>query len=274
MHGLMQDYKLVVPTIIDHAALNHADQVVVTRGVEDGAIRRITYEAVNRNARLCSSGLQELGMKKGDRIATMAWNTDHHLEAWYGIMGIGAVCHTVNPRLFPEQIIYIINHAEDRVVFTDTTFLPIFEKLIDQLPTVEHFIVLTDKDHLPETSLKNVHSYVEWRDQQKDGFSWVDVDENDACGLCYTSGTTGNPKGVLYSHRSNILHGLIAGTKDTIGFSAADTILPVVPMFHANAWGITFGAPMAGSKMVFPGMQMDGASIHELLETEQCTHAA
>jgi fatty-acyl-CoA synthase len=214
------------------------------------------------------------GIVLGDRVATIAWNTARHLEAWYGIMGIGAICHTVNPRLFPEQIAWIINHAQDRIVMTDLTFIPILEKIADRLPSVQRFIVLTDAAHMPQTTLKGAVAYEEWLAQGDGDFTWKTFDENTAAAMCYTSGTTGDPKGVVYSHRSNVLHSLIVNSKDALGTSASDTMLPVVPLFHANSWGIAFSAPSTGTKLVMPGPKMDGASIYELMQTEKVSHTA
>lgn len=273
MLGLMQDWKLVVPTIIDHAARWHGDQKVVTRSVE-GPMRETTYAQIADRSRQVAKALIAKGVAKGDRIATMAWNTDRHLEAWYGIMGIGAICHTLNPRLFPEQVAYIVNHAQDKLIMTDTTFLPLFEALGDKLPSVEGYIVLTDQAHMPETKLANAVSYEEWIGGVDTDFQWADVDENDACGLCYTSGTTGHPKGVLYSHRSNVLHAMTATSADALACRANDSILPVVPMFHANAWGLSFSGPMVGAQLVMPGPRLDGASVHELVETYKVTQSA
>jgi fatty-acyl-CoA synthase len=189
-------------------------------------------------------------------------------------MGIGAICHTVNPRLFPDQIAWILNHAQDRVVMVDITFVPVLEKVADKLPSVERYIVLTDKAHMPQTSLKNAIAYEEWIAGADGDFAWADFDENTAAAMCYTSGTTGDPKGVLYSHRSNVLHALIANSKDALGTSASDTMLPVVPLFHANSWGIAFSAPSMGTKLVMPGPKLDGASVYELMDTEKVTHTA
>lgn len=274
MLGLMQNRQLLVQHILDHAAANHGERELVTRGIEDGAIRRYTLRDLHGRAKQVANGLEGLGVKLGDRIATLAWNTDRHMEVWYGIMGLGAICHTVNPRLFPEQIAYIVNHAEDRVIFTDITFLPLLEALDGKLPTLEHIIVLTDKANMPETKLANVLCYEDWLAGASAEFVWKDFDENTAAAMCYTSGTTGNPKGVLYSHRSNVLHTLVANNTDLMGLRSADNVLPVVPMFHANAWGLAFAAPAAGSKLVMPGMQMDGASIYELLDTEKVSFTA
>ncbi len=273
MKGLMQDWPLVVPTIIDHARDAHGAREIVTRGIE-GPIRRYTIADLHSRARRAAKGLTALGVKLGDRVATLAWNTDRHLEMWYGVMGIGAICHTVNPRLFPEQIAYIINHAEDDYIFTDTTFLPILEAIQDQLTTIKKFFVLTDAQNMPDAKLRNVVCYEDWIGQYDDDFQWADFDESTAAGLCYTSGTTGNPKGVLYSHRSNVIHTLLANSASAFGLTSLDSVLPVVPMFHANAWGLTFAVPSSGAKLVLPGMKMDGESLYELLEGEQVTVTA
>src|ERR1700756_2266745 len=246
---------------------------VVARSVE-GPIRRTNYAEIRDRAVRVSQRLDRDGIKLGGRVATIAWNTWRHLEAWYGIMGIGAICHTVNPRLFPDQIAWIINHAEDRVVMVDLTFVPMLEKIADKLPSVERYIVLTDKAHMPETTLKNAVAYEDWIAQADGDFAWQDFDENTAAAMCYTSGTTGDPKGVLYSHRSNVLHALLANNIDALGASASDTMLPVVPLFHANSWGIAFSAPSMGTKLVMRGMKLDGASVFELLDTEKVTHTA
>src|SRR6201994_1629958 len=273
MLGLMQDWPLLCHRIIEHAATYHGTQEIVTRSVE-GPIVRTNYAEINKRALKVSQMLQRDGIKLGDRVAPIAWNTARHLECWYGIMGIGAISHTVNPRLFPDQISWIVNHASDKVMLTDLTFVPILEKLADKLPTVERFIVLTDKEHMPQTALKNAVAYEEWLKQADGDFAWQDFDENTAAAMCYTSGTTGDPKGVLYSHRSNVLHALIANSKDALGTSASDVMLPVVPLFHANSWGIAFSAPMTGTKLVMPGPKLDGASVYELMDTEKITHTA
>ena len=273
MHGLMQDWPLLVHTILDHAALNHAEREMVTRSVE-GPIRRCTMSDLRTRSLRVAKALQQEGVRLGDRVATMAWNTDRHVETWYGIMGLGAICHTLNPRLFAEQLVYIINHAEDRLLFVDLTFLPVIQAIRDQLPTVEKVIVLTDEAHLPNDLPPDIHAYESWLELADDDFAWVRFDENTAAALCYTSGTTGNPKGVLYSHRSNVLHGLMANQSDVFALSSSDAILPIVPMFHANAWAITYAAPMAGAGLVMPGPGMDGASIWELLESEKVTCSA
>lgn len=273
MQGLMQDWPLRVTTIIDHAARFHGDREIVTRSIE-GPITRTTYGQVHLRARKVAQALTRLGIKEGDIVATMAWNTARHLEAWYGIMGMGAVCHTLNPRLFAEQLIYIINHAEDKVIFLDLTFVPILEGIADKLPNVKNYVIMTDRAHMPETKLPNALCFEEIVEAEDGDFKWAEVDENAACGLCYTSGTTGNPKGVLYSHRSNVIHSMAANMGDALGMKCADAILPVVPMFHANAWGIAFAAPAVGAKIVMPGAQMDGQSIYELLDQEGVTVTA
>ncbi|WP_292073101.1 long-chain-fatty-acid--CoA ligase [Brevundimonas sp. UBA7534] len=273
MLGLMQDWPLTVDKIIDHAKNWHGDREVVTRSVE-GPIVRTTYGQIHERAKRVSNALKAWGVKPGDRVATLAWNTDKHIETWYGIMGIGAVCHTLNPRLFPEQLVYIINHAEDRVIFTDLTFVPLLEAILPHIPKVERVIVMTDAAHMPQTKLPKAEAYEEVIAGQSADCVWGDFDEQTACGLCYTSGTTGNPKGVLYSHRSNFIHTLLGLQSTVLGATPSEVILPVVPMFHANAWGIAFGGPAAGAKLVMPGAKMDGASIYELLETEKVTFSA
>lgn len=273
MKGLMQDWPLSVTTIIDHAARFHGEREVVTRTVE-GPFHTTNYKEIHLRARKVAQALEKIGAKQGDIIATMAWNTHRHLEAWYGIMGMGAVCHTLNPRLFAEQLVYIANHAEDQFILVDLTFVPVLEAVADQLKTVKGFIIMTDRAHMPETTLKNAHCYEEIVEAETGDYTWAEIDENDACGLCYTSGTTGNPKGVLYSHRSNVLHALIGGSADVMGLRSVDVVLPVVPMFHANAWALAFSAPMAGAKLVMPGSKMDGESIYELLDNEKITTTA
>ena len=273
MLGLMQDWPLTVDKILDHAKNWHPNREVVTRSVE-GPIERITYSDIYGRAKRVSNALKAWGIVPGDRVATLAWNTSDHIEAWYGIMGIGAVCHTLNPRLFPEQLIYIVNHAADRIIFTDLTFLPLLEAILPHCPSVEKVVVLTDRDHMPQTKIAGIEAYESILEQSSEDVVWGGFDEQTACGLCYTSGTTGNPKGVMYSHRSNFLHTLMGLQATMLGATPNDVILPVVPMFHANAWGIAFSAPAAGTKLVMPGAKMDGASIYELLETEGVTFSA
>jgi fatty-acyl-CoA synthase len=273
MRGLMQDWPMLCHKIIDHAAMVHGEREVVTRSVE-GPIHRTNYAEIRARSLKVAQRLDREGIKLGDRVATIAWNTWRHLEAWYGIMGIGAICHTVNPRLFPEQIAWIINHAEDRIVMTDLTFVPILEKIADKVPSVERYVVFTDKAHMPQTTLKNAVAYEDWIAEVDGNFKWKSFDENTAAAMCYTSGTTGDPKGVLYSHRSNVLHSMMANNGDALGATSKDTMLPVVPLFHANSWGIAFSAPAMGTKLVMPGAKLDGASVYELLSTEKVTFTA
>ncbi len=273
MLGLMQDWPLVISKIIDYAACQHGSREVVTRSVE-GPVTRSDYASVRRRALRVAQRLVREGIAPGDRIATLAWNTARHLEAWYGITGAGAIYHTVNPRLFAEQIAWIIDHAQDRLVLVDLSFVPLLEALADKLPTVERYIVLTDSAHMPETKLRNAIAYEDWIGEVDGDFRWLDVDERAAAGLCYTSGTTGHPKGVLYSHRSNVLHSMALAAPDALGLASRSCILPVVPLFHANSWSIAFSAPMTGAKLVMPGARLDGASVFELLESEQVTCTA
>ena len=273
MLGLMQDYPLLTHSVLEHAAVNHGEREQVTRSVE-GPIRRTTLAEIRTRSLKVAKALETEGVRLGDRIATMAWNTERHVEAWFGIMGKGAICHTLNPRLFADQLDYIVNHAQDDIMFVDLTFIPIVEALKDRFATVRKYIVLTDSDHMPATSLPNAVAYEDWIGAVDDDFEWGSFDENTAAALCYTSGTTGKPKGVLYSHRSNVLHGLMVNQPDVFGLTSEDVIMAIVPMFHANAWALTYAAPMAGAKLVMPGPGMDGKSIYELLENEKVTATA
>ena len=275
MKGLMQDWPLLVHTILDHAATWHGGREIVSRTVE-GPIHRYSYRDLDQRARrLASAAARELGCGEGQVIATMAWNGYRHLECWYGLMSLGCVVHTLNPRLFADQLAYIINHAEDRWIFLDLSFVPLLEALQDRLPNVKGFVVMTDEAHMPAaTSLSNALCYETLIATGDPSFAWPRLDENTACGLCYTSGTTGNPKGVVYSHRSNVLHALTTCGGDTLALSSRDAIMPVVPMFHANAWSFAFSGPMAGAKLVMPGARLDGASLHELIETDKVTLSA
>ena len=273
MLGLMQDWPLLIHKVIDHAASQFGNQEIVSRLVE-GPIHRETYQTLRQRSLQLAKTLSNDGIKRGDRIATLAWNTHRHLELWYGITGLGAIYHTVNPRLFDDQIVYIINHAEDRLLFLDLTFVPLVERIAPRLTSIERFILLTDAAHMPATSLKQVQSYEDYLAQSDADFVWADFDENTAAGLCYTSGTTGHPKGVLYSHRSNVLHAMAHVAPDFFNISSHDTVMPVVPLFHANSWSLGFSAPMAGARMVMPGAKLDGPSLHELLETERVTMTA
>ena len=273
MLGLMQDWPLTVDKILDHAKNWHGHREVVTRSVE-GPIVRATYAEIHARAKRVSSVLQGWDIQVGDRIATLAWNSGRHMEVWYGIMGVGAVCHTLNPRLFPEQLIYIINHAGDRVIFVDLTFVPLLQAILPHCPTVERVVVMTDDAHMPDAKLPGMECYETLLAGASEDIEWGGFDEQTACGLCYTSGTTGNPKGVLYSHRSNFIHTLLGMQSTVLGPSPKEVILPVVPMFHANAWGIAFAGPASGAKLVMPGARMDGAAIYELIESEGVTFSA
>ena len=273
MLGRMQDWPLLMHKVIDFAALQFPEQQVASRTVE-GPMHYTNYRAVRQRALKVAKRLDREGIKLGDRVATLAWNGYRHLEAWYGIVGAGAVYHTVNPRLFPEQIAWIINNAEDRIALVDLTFVPLMEALADRLPTVERYVVLTDGAHMPATKLKNAIAYEDWIDEVDSDYAWKEFDERTAAGLCYTSGTTGHPKGVLYSHRSNLLHSTMASTSACLTVTADDSVLPVVPMFHANSWGLALSCPMRGARIVMPGPRLDGASVFDLLETEKVTMTA
>jgi 3-(methylthio)propionyl---CoA ligase len=268
MLGLMQDRPLLIQQIIEHAAANHGDTEIVSRALE-GGIHRYTYREAQVRAKKMAETLIGLGIRQGDRIGTLAWNGYRHFELYYGISGMGAVCHTINPRLFPEQIVYIVNHAEDQLLFVDLNLLPAVEKLMPQLRTVRHVVAMTDRAHLPkDCKIPNLLVYEELLQDKPGTYEWPEFDERTASSLCYTSGTTGNPKGVLYHHRSTILHAYGSALPDTLGLSARSVVLPVVPMFHVNAWGLPYSAPLVGAKLVFPGPALDGASLYELFEKE------
>lgn len=271
MRGLMMDVPLLITSIMQFAERQHGSREIVSV-TADQPLHRYTYAEAFRRARRLANALNSLGIRSGDRVATLAWNDFRHFETYYTVSCAGGVCHTINPRLFVEQIVYIINHAEDRWIFTDLAFVPLLEKIQEQLISVEGFVVLTDEAHMPESSLANLYCYETLLAKESDRFEWPDLDENTASALCYTSGTTGNPKGVLYSHRSTVLHTFSACLPDVFGLSARDTVLPVVPMFHANAWGAPYAAPMVGAKLVFPGPKMaDGEVLHALMEGESVT---
>lgn len=267
LHGQMMDAPLLISSLLDHAEGVHPNTEIVSRRCE-GDIHRYTMKDAAVRARKVANLLKKLEVKQGDRVATLAWNGYRHFEMYFGISGYGAVMHTINPRLFPEQLIYIINHAEDRWIFVDLTFVPLLEKIQEHL-NVEGFVVLCDADKMPSTSLKNAHCYETLLDQESSEFEWPQFDERSAASMCYTSGTTGNPKGVLYSHRSTVLHALASISKETLGISSTSCFLPVVPMFHVNAWGTPYAAAITGAKQVFPGAGMDGASIWELIDSEK-----
>src|SRR5260370_40469466 len=270
MLGRMQEWPLLMHKIIDYAAIQHPAREVASRTVE-GPMNRTNYREIRDRALKVAKRLDRDGIRLGDRVATLAWNGFRHLEAWYGIAGLGAVYHTVNPRLFPDQIAWIINHAEDRVVLTDLTFVPLLEAIADPLPTVDRFVVLPDAAHMPATKLENAIGDVDWLGAVDSDFLWNEFEEGTAAGLCYTSGTTGNPKGVLYSHRSNILHSMMASGPESLTMTAYDSVRPVVPMFHANSWGLALACPLRGARMVMPCARLDGASVYDILETEKGT---
>ena len=271
MQGLMQDWPLTVDRVITHAARVHGAREVVARRA-DGTIARTDYARVYDRARRVSAALLRLGIAPGDRVATLAWNSERHLECWYGATGIGAVLHTLNPRLHPDQLAWIANDAGSRVLVLDTPFVPLVESLADRLP-FEHYVVIADRGAMPATGL-DAHCYEDWIAPEPGEVAWGAFPETTACGLCYTSGTTGNPKGVLYSHRTNVLHAMLVMARGALNIGPDDVVLPIVPMFHANAWGLVFAAPAAGAKLVMPGGQLDGASVYELLDRERVTFAA
>jgi fatty-acyl-CoA synthase len=273
MLGLMQDWPLLIHHIIDHAAAVHGPRRILSRSVE-GTMHTIDYRGLRGRALKVAQRLERDGIGLGDRVATLAWNTWRHVEAWYGIAGLGAVYHTVNPRLFPDQIAWIVNHAADRVMLADLSFVPLLESLAARLPTIERYVILTDSAHMPTTTLKNAVAYEDWIAEVDGDFAWRAFDENTAAGMCYTSGTTGNPKGVLYSHRSNVLHAMSAMSPNVLDISARDVVMPVVPLFHANCWSIAFSAPMAGATLVLPGPKLDGASVHAMLNDHEVTMTA
>jgi 3-(methylthio)propionyl---CoA ligase len=274
MLGLMQDRPLLISQIIDFAGRYYPDVEIVTRTVE-GPIHRYCYRDALKRSKQVAEALQGLGIKLGDRVGTIAWNTHRHFELYFGISGIGAVLHTINPRLAPDHVAYIANHAEDQAIFVDLNLVPVVEGVWDKLKTVKHVVVMTDRAHMPASSkIPNLLCYEELIADKPGTLTWPTFDENTASSLCYTSGTTGNPKGVLYSHRSTLLHSLMMCSGPVLALNPETSILPVVPMFHANAWGLIYAGPMCGTKFVFPGFKLDGASIYELLDKEQVTMSA
>ncbi len=274
MRGLMMDMPLLISDLLRHAARHHGGGEIVSKTVEEGAVHRYTYRDAHARSRRLANALKRLGVARHDRVATLAWNGFRHFEVYYAAAGSGAVIHTINPRLFPDQIAYIANHAEDKVVFFDVTFAPLLEKLAPQLKSVRHFVAMTDGKHLPKGNIPNLLCYDELVEREADDFEWPSFDERTAACLCYTSGTTGNPKGALYSHRSTILHAYAAALPDALNLSARDVVLPVVPMFHVNAWGLPYSCALTGAKLVFPGQHLDGKSLHQLFETEEVTMSA
>ena len=272
MLGLMQDSPLLISSLIEHANAFNPGVEIVSRTVE-GPIHRCTYGDIRTRAKQVARALTALGVAPGDRIATLAWNGYRHMELYYGVSGMGAVLHTINPRLFPEQIAYIADHAEDKYLFFDLTFAPLIEKLGPAMKSVRGFVAMTDRAHMPVLSVSNLICYEELVGAQSDDYDWPVLDENTASSLCYTSGTTGNPKGVVFSHRSTVLHSFAACATDGLGISATETLLLVVPMFHVNAWGMPYAGAMAGAKLVMPGPGLDGRSVYELLRDERVTLA-
>ena len=273
MHGLMMNTPLLISSIAEHAEKFHGDREIVSVTADNPRHRYTFRDAIGRSKQLANA-LDKLGLEHGDRVATIAWNDHRHLETYYAVSGAGYICHTINPRLFPEQLIFIINHAEDRWVFTDVMFMPLLEKILPQIGGVEGFVIMTDEAHMPETSLPNALCYETLIGAESTDYRWPDLDERSASALCYTSGTTGDPKGVLYDHRSTVLHAYAAPAPDVMDLSSTDCVLPVVPLFHVNAWGIPYTTLMVGAKIVFPGPKMgDGAALYELMDTEDVTIA-
>ena len=272
MQGLMQDRPLLISALIEHAAALHPDAEIVSRTVE-GPLHRCTYGDLHRRSKQVANALGTLGVKPGDRIATLAWNGYRHMELYYGVSGTGAVLHTINPRLFPEQIAYIVNHAEDCYLFFDLTFAPLVESLGPEMKSVKAFIVMTDRVHMPSLGVRNLLCYEDCLGAECADYDWPELDERAASSLCYTSGTTGNPKGVLYSHRSTLLHSYAACMVDGLGLSSGESVLLVVPMFHVNGWGMPYAGPMSGAKLVLPGPALDGKSVYALMRDERVTLA-
>jgi len=274
MLGQMQSQPLLISSLIEFAERHHGDGQIVSRRVE-GDIHRYTYRDLARRSRQLANALDGLGLAFSDRVATLAWNGYRHMEAYFGVSGSGRVLHTLNPRLHPEQIAWIVNHAEDQVLCFDLTFLPLVQAVQGKCPTVRKWVALCDADRLPQDSgIPGLASYEEWIGGASDQYAWPQFDENTASSMCYTSGTTGHPKAALYSHRSTVLHAYAAALPDVMCLSARDSVLPVVPMFHVNAWGIPYSAALTGCKLVFPGPALDGKSLYELMEAEHVTYAA
>ena len=274
MLGLMQSHELLISSLLVFAERHHGEGEIVSRRVE-GDIHRTTYKELGVRARKVASAIEGLKLGFSDRVATLAWNGYRHLELYFGVSGSGRVLHTLNPRLHPDQVVWIANHAEDQVLCFDMTFLPIVQAVHSRCTTIKHYVALCDADKLPaDTGIPNLVSYEAWIGAQSDQYAWPEFDENSASSMCYTSGTTGNPKAALYSHRSTMLHALAGALPDALSMSSRDTVLPVVPMFHVNAWGLPYSAAMTGAKLVFPGPAMDGKSIYDLLESEQVNYAA
>jgi fatty-acyl-CoA synthase len=273
MHGLMMDTPLLISSIAEHALKFHGSREIVSVTADQPRHRSNWHDVVMRSKQLANA-LDKLALERGDRIATLAWNDHRHLELYYGISGAGYVCHTINPRLFPEQLIFIINHAEDRWLFIDPMFMPLLQKIADKVQRLEGIVVLTDDSHMPECDMNNVQSYESFIGGESSDYDWPELDERDASALCYTSGTTGDPKGVLYNHRSTVLHAYAGVAPDVLGMSSRDSVLPVVPLFHVNAWGVPYSAAMTGCKLVLPGPKMgDGETLYELMDSEDVSLA-
>jgi fatty-acyl-CoA synthase len=274
MNGLMMQMPLTISALIEHAAAHHADAEIVSRGTE-GVIRRSNYGQLHARSKQVANMLAALDLQFSDRVGTLAWNTDRHMELYFGVSGSGAVLHTINPRLHPEQIAWIANHAEDHALFFDLTFLPIVEAIVPHAKTIRHYVLMTDRAHMPaETKIPGLKCYEDLMAAASTTYTWPQFDEQHASSMCYTSGTTGHPKGVLYSHRSTVLHSFAVSLPDSLDMSARDAILPVVPMFHVNAWGLPYAVALTGAKFVLPGPGLDGKSLHDLIEAEGVTCAA
>jgi acyl-CoA synthetase (AMP-forming)/AMP-acid ligase II len=270
MRGMMMDRPLLISQLVAYAARYHGEAEIVSRAIE-GGIHRYCYPDLEARAKRLAKAMQRLDVGLGDRVATLAWNSFRHLELYFAVSGMGAVCHTVNPRLFHDQLRYIVNHAADKLLFVDLTFVKLVEQLAAEFKPVRHYVIMTDRAHMPPTSLPNVLCYEELIAGETDDYSWPDFDENTASSLCYTSGTTGNPKGALFSHRSTVLHAFESCRSDGVAISMHDSLCPVVPMFHANAWATPYAAAMSGAKLVLPGAALDGKSLFELFEAEGVT---
>jgi acyl-CoA synthetase (AMP-forming)/AMP-acid ligase II len=272
MQGMMMNRPLRIAEIITFAEKIHPNEEIISRTLQ-GDIHETNYAEIASRSRRMSKALLNLGIKIGDRVATLAWNGFRHLELYFAISGIGAVCHTINPRLSSEQMEYVVNHADDKIIFLDLTFIPIVEAHLNKFPKTTKYVLMASKDHMPECKIPNVICYEDLVEKENDDFIWPEFDENTASGLCYTSGTTGNPKGVLYSHRSTVLHSLMSCIYNSGSFAPKKKILPIVPLFHANAWGLPYAAPISGTPMVFPGANLDGKSVYDLLNDYKVSSA-
>jgi fatty-acyl-CoA synthase len=272
--GQMMQMPLLISSLIKHAARHSGDTEIVSKRVE-GDVHRTTWAALEKRSRQAAQAMARLGCRPGDRVATLAWNGYRHVEIYYGTSGSGLVCHTINPRLFPEQIAWIANDAQDSVLCFDCTFLPLVEKLCEHMKSVKHFVLMTDRAHMPaQTGIPNLLCYEELVEAENGDYVWPEFDENTASSICYTSGTTGNPKGAVYSHRSTVLHAFASCLPDAMSMSSKDVVLPVVPMFHVNAWGLPYSSALVGCKLVLPGPHLDGKSLYELFETEKVNYSA